>query len=260
MRKCEDNCEIVHDDFHLTVKLTFNHNHAVISNDNFFSQEVTTEAKNNILSLFASGKGPSKARAIFQSELKLELGILVYLKIAADRSKNPFNLYANYCYETFGSINGPDATKKAFAIVENYNKEADKKLATIKLSNKNQMIVAILDDMSSRVHELLPQAGDIVFVDGTGSLDGLDTQMFKLMTCSPAGGLPLGFLLLGSKDEETLTEGFSELKLLLPNNAFFKRGKDGPLIFMTDDDTAEINALSKVRRIFNKILILFSPS
>ena len=67
------------------------------------------------------------------------------------------------------------------------------------------------------------------------------------MTCSPAGGLPLGFLICSSESEKVLTEAFEEFKKILPDDAFANRGRDkGPVLFMTDDADAEINALHKV--------------
>ena len=71
-----------------------------------------------------------------------------------------------------------------------------------------------MDQLAKRVHKLVKQTGDIVYVDGTGSLDRLDTQLVMLMTCSPVGGLPLGFMLLGSKNEATTTAGMNEFKFL----------------------------------------------
>ena len=71
--------------------------------------------------------------------------------------------------------------------------------------------------------------------------------MIKFMTCSPAGGLPLGFLITSSESEETLSRAFEMFKNILPDYAFGKRGKlKGPILFMTDDADAEINALKKV--------------
>ena len=85
-----------------------------------------------------------------------------------------------------------------------------------------------------------------VFIDATGTLDQADHQLFKLMCASPAGGLPLGFMVLSGKDEELIAEGLEELKKLLPKKAFFKRGEKGPTLVMTDDDDATINAIQKV--------------
>ena len=47
----------------------------------------------------------------------------------------------------------------------------------------------------------------------------------------------LGFLILSDQKQETLEEGFEELKKLLPEKAFAGRGAErGPELFMTDDD------------------------
>ena len=64
-----------------------------------------------------------------------------------------------------------------------------------------------------------------VFIDVTGTLDQANHQLFKLMCASPAGGVPLGFMVLSGKDESLIAEGLEELKKLLPRKAFFKRFK-----------------------------------
>ena len=54
------------------------------------------------------------------------------------------------------------------------------------------------------------------------------------MTESPAGGLPLGLLVLSNHTEATLSEGIQDLKALMPENAFYGRGKVGwRMIFKT---------------------------
>ena len=57
------------------------------------------------------------------------------------------------------------------------------------------------------------------------ALDQANHQLFKLMCASPAGGVPLGFMVLSGKDESLIAEGLEELKKLLPRKAFFKRFK-----------------------------------
>ena len=62
------------------------------------------------------------------------------------------------------------------------------------------------------------------------------------MTCSPAGGLPLGFIIILSESEKILIVGFEKQKEVLLNCAFYARGKKkGSKLFMTDDADAEIN-------------------
>ena len=99
------------------------------------------------------------------------------------------------------------------------------------------MIVCVVDELMRRVHAATPQSSQIMFVDGTGSLDRLNHQLIKLMTESPSGGLPLGFMILTDQKEKSLDAGFAGIKKLLPGGAFFGRGKErGPELIMTDDD------------------------
>ena len=95
--------------------------------------------------------------------------------------------------------------------------------------------------------QVVPQAADICFLDATSSLDRTDCKVFRLVCPSPAGGLPLGILILTSEAEDIVTEG---LKIFLdkcaPSYAFKGRGSLGPLIWMTDDCSSEINSIKTV--------------
>ena len=68
----------------------------------------------------------------------------------------------------------------------------------------------------------------------------------KFLTESPAGGLPLGFLVLSNRTEATLDAGLQDLQALMPDQAFGGRGTHvGPQVILTDDDTGEINSLKR---------------
>ena len=78
----------------------------------------------------------------------------------------------------------------------------------------------------------------------TSSLDRQDNKLMRIMTTSPAGGLPLGFWLLSCETEAVITEALSLLKEVLPDGAFYGRGRDtGPRLILTDDAEAEISAI-----------------
>ena len=157
-----------------------------------------------------------------------------------------FNYHAVYMQEAFGKINSPEAFEKAVNKVKAYNEKHGEVLCVIE-QVEDETIVAVCDQLSRRVHKLLPQAGDIVYVDATSNLDRQDSKLIKFMTCSPAGGLPLGFVITRSESETVLKAAFRKLKDVLPDDAFYKRGKErGPSLFMTDDADAEINALHDV--------------
>ena len=62
---------------------------------------------------------------------------------------------------------------------------------------------------------MVPQAGDIVFVNATSSLDRSDVKLVHLVCPSPIGGLPLADMILTREDEKTFTFMDGELTLVL---------------------------------------------
>lgn len=90
---------------------------------------------------------------------------------------------------------------------------------------------------------MLPASGDITFVDSTSSLDRSDCRFFRMVTSSPAGGLPLAYLVCSNETEDLLTQAFQTLQDILPDYSWFKRDKRGCMVYMTDDCKAEYNAL-----------------
>ena len=200
------------------------------------------------LELFEASHSASSAYQEYKNYLMKKHGD-DFVKVSADRAVMPdykwvFNFHVTFMRNLFGKINSPEAFAKAEEKVKAYNEKNNEILCVIEQAD-GDTIVTVCDKLSQRVHEILPQAGDIVYVDATSNLDRQDSKLVELMTCSPAGGMPLGFIITNSESEKSLIKAFENLKKVLPENAFFKRGKDkGPVIFMTDD--AEINALKTV--------------
>ena len=52
--------------------------------------------------------------------------------------------------------------KRAIELVDEYNKNTGEKLATFKINEKNQTVIAVLDELAERVHQLVPNAGNQV--------------------------------------------------------------------------------------------------
>ena len=155
-----------------------------------------------------------------------------------------FNFHAKYIKNRFGSADGIDVFNR---IEENFKKYIDESggiYAKAKQTDDGETIIAICDKFNKRVHENIPAAGDLLIADATANLDRNDSKIFHLMCPSPVGGLPLGTLVTTRADEDTITEALDLYKSLLPENAFYGRGKDlGPKLIITDDDSAERNAL-----------------
>ena len=118
-------------------------------------------------------------------------------------------------------------------------------MAKVKQTASGETIIAICDEFNHRVHETIPAAGDLLIVDATSNLDRSDTKLFHLMCPSPIGGLPLGTIITTKADQPTLSEALDLYKTLLNNNSFYGRGANlGPVLTITDDDSAERNAIS----------------
>jgi len=99
----------------------------------------------------------------------------------------------------------------------------------------------------SRVHQFIQQAGEMVFCDSSSTLDGFNTSLFVLPTSHACGGLPLGAFITSDEQEETIVQGLQLIQNVLPKEAFYKCGiKKGPSIIITDDSSAERNALHHV--------------
>ena len=97
-------------------------------------------------------------------------------------------------------------------------------------------MIVIIDPFMRRVHQMVPQSGDMLIIDATSNLDRSCTKLFHIMCPSAIGGLPLGTIIVTREDEKTI---FTALKLYqknLPQNAFYGRGPTrGPHVGMTDD-------------------------
>ena len=165
--------------------------------------------------------------------------------------------------ESVGSRDGSDSFEKAEKIINEYNVkcltefplETGNVYAKIAQSEEGETAVVICNPFMHRVHEKVPQSGDIVFMDATSSLDRNDTKLIHLVCPSPIGGLPLADLILTREDAGTIAFGLNLLKSVLPSHAFFNRGIHiGPQIFMTDDCNSEKIALTKVWT--NAVLLL----
>ena len=85
--------------------------------------------------------------------------------------------------------------------VKQYNERHGMELPKIAQTEKGETIVAICDSFCHRVHENLPQAGDIVLVDATSNLYEHHTKLFQIVCPSPAGGMPFGNIIVSREDE-----------------------------------------------------------
>lgn len=119
------------------------------------------------------------------------------------------------------------------------------------------LVLAICTPLMARAHELVRQAGELVYCDSTSSLDRYNCPTFVMSTCTSAGGIPLGVVITSGESEEVITEAMTFLKTVLPSNSFYGKGSSGPDICITDDSDAERAALRNIWPYTTLLLCIF---
>ena len=247
----------IKEDFPLWIKVEFDHNHAINRAEFLKFRSVSEGTKSAFEKMFKQGLTPSTAHAEMRRMIRAEFPENWPEKFA-DRSILPSIFWSFYWHrlwtdKTIGSRDGVDAYEKAIEMVKEFDTMCKAEFplpekesyARIAQTDSGETVVAIVDPFMRRVHQIIPQAGDLVLIDATSNLDRNDTKLVHLVCPSVIGGLPVGEILTTREDTDTLRFGLDLLKTVLPGDAFYGRGVEtGPQLFMTDDSDSLRNALN----------------
>ncbi|PKB99211.1 hypothetical protein RhiirA5_462455 [Rhizophagus irregularis] len=258
------------------INIRFTHNHMINSAESLSFRRVNSEVRKNILELFKDGHSPASAKYSYEDGLHLSAeNDQELVELLADRSKNPdygyvVRLFQEYRENTLGSPNGKKMFERLGEVVENYNLLGNGKAVLQEFDAEvgKSFILCIVTGLMCRIHEKVPQAGEICYMDASASFEPLNTSITLLYTSCAAGALPLGLFITSDELEITLEKAVSSnnyaylrnykflkfltnknhqlnlLKTILPPHAFYGRGAQvGPAVFLTDDSSAERNAL-----------------
>ena len=242
--------------FPLWFHIKFTHNHEINRQDHKRMRPVSDETKDAFTSLFEQDYTPSAAWEQHRKTIQEQFPDDYYLKLG-DRHICPdyfwaFKFYRKWIQEKLGSYEGVDAYVKVVNFVNEYNDlksmdadDDDIPYTKVSQTDDGETCVAICDPFMRRVHQLIPQSGDLLMMDATSNVDRSDTKIFHLMCPSPAGGLPLATLVTTREDSNTIKFGLELLKSVLPMDAFYGRGRAlGPALCLTDDSKSERSALN----------------
>ena len=235
-------------DFPTSLNIKWRHNHPLMSADVLRRRDVSPDVANKFKALFAAGHSPSSALETHKCDLQLEDDDKYSVK-AADRFHCPdlqwcYRLYYNIFRSEYGTQSGPGVIETLMQRLETWNGTQERTVVFDTTSDEH--VVAICTSLMKRVHQQVIQSSELVFLDSSGCMDTNNYRVFMLMTNCSAGGLPLGMFITTSESESALVTGLEQLKLVLPDDCFYGRGSRGPMYVMTDDCTAERNALVKV--------------
>lgn len=107
---------------------------------------------------------------------------------------------------------------------------------------EDNTVMALCTPFMHRVHKLVKQSGDLVFVDSYGDLDEPNScRVLMLVTYSCIGAVPLGCLVTTSETVPCLKAALDLYKQILPAGCFFD--KEGPDMLFTNDNEAERQSL-----------------
>ncbi|XP_043192572.1 uncharacterized protein LOC122365422 isoform X1 [Amphibalanus amphitrite] len=221
------------------IVVTGEHNHAACAKA-LKELRVLPEVEKEFFEYFHRGMGAAEAQRYHR--LKLDLGSEFWMEHAR-ADTNPTLRSVQYMREkwakaTVGGYNDEDM----FDALKRYA-ATTKSVIEVERSSSGSFCVALVTPFMKRVHALR-EAGEVVFVDATASVDRLNTAVLPLLCCSPAGALPLGVVFSSSQDEAQLTTGFQLLQKAVGSGAFNGRGH--PSAFITDNCDAERRALRTV--------------
>ena len=68
------------------------------------------------------------------------------------------------------------------------------------------LVLAVCTPLISRGHQLVKQAGELVYCDSTSRYN---CSTFIMSTCTSGGGIPLGVVITSGESEEVITEAIT---------------------------------------------------
>ena len=154
-------------------------------------------------------------------------------------------LYKKIYEQAYGVSLGEQMLVDLEHAIKVYNDEQGLQCAKMSIHN-TKIAIAICTPFMRRILSKHPYSAELVFVDSSGGMDRYNCHIFLLLTHSVAGGLPVGCLVTTSESKETISAALQLYKEILPSDAFYGRGQQGPAVFMTDNFEAEQQSLKSV--------------
>ncbi|KAL5238868.1 hypothetical protein ACI65C_006278, partial [Semiaphis heraclei] len=220
------------------IKLKLNHNHPINSCGALKLLRVPIETQEVFLSYFDDWLTASEAIHLDESKLIVQENSCFLL---ANASINPTKRQAYYLHDEwrkkdYGSVHEPLIKLKEK--IESYKNLG----VTISIQGEATWAVLIVTPIMERAHKL-KCSQEIIFLDSTSSVDTTSNSITVILTPSKAGAIPLAILIHNGESEENYTNAFNLLKNKFP---LCFGGNSAPMVFMSDDSSAEKNSLHSV--------------
>ena len=149
-------------DLSMSVEMVFQHSHPLDAGTALRYHPVAEATKQKFLDLFSSGCTASSAYHTHRANLRQEYPD-TYVRVLGDRSLSPDfpwvnNFHSQFMLEKYGTIDGPDALKRAMDHADKFNAEHPaedgKKMVVVHQRPDGHVIIAICNELERRVHEV----------------------------------------------------------------------------------------------------------
>ena len=201
------------------------------------------ETKAKIEKLFHAGLLPGAAHKDLIRQLRSECGsVLEFEERLADRSVIPRKPDMNRLYGLFTKeIFGNNSIENMFATLEARIDQLmesgiiySSKLQKFDEKTSQPLILVVVTPLMKRVHEMVQNAKDLIFVDSSSNMEEFNLRVFIVVTHSVCGALPLGIIFTSDEQGKTLQTAFELYKETVSPYGFYG-SLTGPSVVMTDN-------------------------
>ena len=248
------------------VQLWWTHNH---STDCFHIQtfgQISPATAETFYDYFVSGMSAAESFHHHESTLMNDPSTVTLL---ANRRFCPSatdvrRMFEKWRKETKGAPDGMGMFEELENIIKDYNKRHSHNGGKCIVQRyertactEKPLILAVVTPLMARVHTL-PQAGEMVFLDASASIDRHNIPVYFLCTHHPSGALPLCVWVTSDNSQQTVTSCLEKARDLFLDSAFGDRGvNEGLKICLTDDDSSQRAALRTTWKSTKLLLCVF---
>ena len=230
-------------DYNALLEIQWKHNHSTTSLHSLTFKDIGVETKAKIEKLFHAGLLPGAAHKDLIRQLRSECGsVLEFEERLADRSVIPRKPDMNRLYGLFTKeIFGNNSIENMFATLEARIDQLmesgiiySSKLQKFDEKTSQPLILVVVTPLMKRVHEMVQNAKDLIFVDSSSNMEEFNLRVFIVVTHSVCGALPLGIIFTSDEQGKTLQTAFELYKETVSPYGFYG-SLTGPSVVMTDN-------------------------
>lgn len=236
--------------------INFVHNHPVQSGETLKFRKPSAVVEKVFKRLLEDGLSPAHALRSFMIHLEFQPAD-VYLSSIADRTKCPDYNWVHHFYSKLfkknrETANSLEKVSSLMTFVEQANQEHDQPTCLCRKLDDDNIIVCVITPLMRRGLMNIA-AGEIIFVETIGSIDRFGLKLYFLFTEYNVTRIPVGVIIVSVDTQFTIELAFKLFLRMTDGASFGGRGKDGPVVIMTDQLKVELKVL---RLVFPKSTLL----